>query len=74
MVEQPPAPSIKRSHLYQLVEEKLHAPVDQFIAERRQAGTPYHKIAHEIIDKTGVEVTHEAIRRWYRADQATDTD
>jgi hypothetical protein len=60
-----------RTSLYQIVQDRLEAATGQrlpeFITVRRAPGstTPYRHIAQEIIELTGVDITHEAVRRWH---------
>jgi hypothetical protein len=68
-----------RDALYSFVEDRLLVATGQTIAEfilvRREPGsaTPYRRIASEIVELTGIDITHEAARRWYhRAVEARD--
>lgn len=68
----PPVPLPNaRVALYNFVQDRLTAVTGQslaaFILERRQPGAvqPYRHIASEIVTITGVDITHEAVRRWY---------
>jgi hypothetical protein len=60
-----------RSALRNIVQDRLIAAtgetVAEFILARRQPGTevPYRHIAAELVELTGVDITHEAARRWY---------
>jgi len=60
-----------RTALYDMVQDRLTAATSQTLAEfivaRREPGSevPYRHIAQELIDVTGVDITHEAVRRWY---------
>lgn len=60
-----------RLALYTMVQDRLVANTGQSLAEfitaRREPGseTPYRHIAQELIDITNVDITHEAVRRWY---------
>jgi len=60
-----------RTALYDMVQDRLTAAAGQTLAEfivaRREPGSevPYRHIAQELIDVTGVDITHEAVRRWY---------
>jgi len=58
--------------LYQLVEAKLAESPIQLIRDRRSQDPPvaYWKIAREITEKTDVDVTLEAVRRWHHWDLA----
>lgn len=60
-----------RDALYSFVEDRLLAATGQTIAEfilvRRDPDNqvPYRRIASEIVELTGIDITHEAARRWY---------
>lgn len=75
MNEIPASPPPVPSNLYRLVEEKLGSSLAEFIVQRRktvmsssgkQSRIPYRRIANELVDLTGVDITHEAVRRWHR--------
>lgn len=68
------------SSLRRLVQTRLRQHTEQdlmaFILQRRTlpddappkaVPVPYRKIAQELVDATGVDITHEAVRRWHRA-------
>lgn len=74
----PPMPTA-RNALSSFVEDRLLAATGQtifeFILTRREPGSevPYRRIASEIVGLTGIDITHEAARRWYHlAVQARD--
>jgi hypothetical protein len=62
-----------RDSFYQLVQSRLQAKtgqtISEFILSRREPDggkeAPYRRIASELVDVTGVDLTHEAARRWY---------
>jgi hypothetical protein len=60
-----------RVALYNLVQDRLTAvngqTLAEFILERRPESdpTPYRRIASELVDITGIDITHEAVRRWH---------
>jgi hypothetical protein len=60
-----------RDALYRFVQDRLLGETGQTIAEfilvRREPGSevPYRRIASEIVELTGIDITHEAARRWY---------
>jgi formyltetrahydrofolate hydrolase len=78
-----------QSHTYRLVEAQLRAarpaladydhPLMDFIMARRTLSAellvvvPFHRIARELVEITEVEITHEAVRRWYRSAQEDTT-
>jgi hypothetical protein len=65
----PQAPSL----LYRLVKSGMPDKADplEFIRQRRQPQSdgkpvPFRIIAQQITDQSGVDVTYEAVRRWWR--------
>ena len=60
-----------RDAFYQFVQSRLQAKtgqtISEFILTRRESDKqmPYRRIASELIELTGVDLTHEAARRWY---------
>ena len=69
-----------RVALYNFVQDRLTAVTGQtlaaFILERRPEAdpVPYRRIASELVDLTGIDITHEAVRRWHhRALEAAGT-
>lgn len=57
-----------RTALYQMVQDRLPGQtLADFILERRTPDNdvPYRKIASELVGITGVDLTHEAVRRWH---------
>lgn len=58
-----------RTPLYQLIEERLDTTLASFVAERRAASirppASWRAIAAEITERTGVPVTHTAVRLWF---------
>jgi hypothetical protein len=67
----PPAMPNARDAFYQFVQSRLQAKtgqtISEFILTRRESDKqmPYRRIASELIELTGVDLTHEAARRWY---------
>ena len=59
-------PKPTRTATYQLIETKLDCPLAVYVSDRRDAGFSWRDIAHNIHTATGVSVTGEAIRRWFR--------
>lgn len=39
--------------------------LDEWVAVRRQRGQSWRRIAIDLEKSTGVDVTHEGLRRWY---------
>lgn len=64
----------KRTPLYELIEERLDEPLADLVQRhRRESIRPpasWRAIADEIGRKTGVGVTHTALRLWF-ADKAS---
>lgn len=62
---------MKKTPTYQLVEAKLgHPPIDDIRAAREtDPPTAFHRIAWKLSDQSGVEVSVEAVRRWYNWDR-----
>lgn len=60
-----------RDAFYQFVQGRLQSKtgetISEFVLSRRESGSsmPYRRIASELIELTGVDLTHEAARRWY---------
>ncbi len=60
-----------RDALYQFVQQRLTAATGltlaEFITARRDPATEisYRRIATEIVNLTGIDISHEAVRRWY---------
>lgn len=52
------------SPTYQLIEQKLGEPLDQFVAKRRP-GTAWRLIAMEIYERTDIDITYESLRTWF---------
>jgi hypothetical protein len=69
-----PAPRPGTGNLFRLVEEKLRQrtghTIDQYLDEQRVQDVPYRLIAIQLGQLTGVDVTPEAVRRWYHAIEA----
>lgn len=81
MTNPTPVPS-NASPLYRLVDAELNrvkkGPLADYILSRRTPDNEvaFGKIARELSSLTGVDVTHEAARRWYRmlrGDELTQT-
>lgn len=49
---------------YAEIEDKLGAPLATFIAAGRADGMSWRRLATEISEQTGIEVSHEALRIW----------
>ena len=40
-------------------------PLEELVADRRNQGVSWRKIAGELRDLTGIDVTHETLRSWF---------
>jgi len=49
---------------YAEIEDKLGRPLSGFIATGRADGLSWRRLAADIAEQTGVEVSHEALRMW----------
>lgn len=54
------------STLRQALDRLLDGDLDGFVTERRAEGASWRRISVELFEKTGVDVTHESLRAWYR--------
>jgi transposase len=48
------------------IEAKLRRPLPVFVAGLRAAGWSWREISEEIDRRTGVVVSHESLRQWFR--------
>lgn len=53
------------TRLHRLIDRSLGRPLADLVAERRAEQAGWRSIATEVEDKTGVEVSHEALRDWF---------
>lgn len=49
----------------QLADVLLKGTLDEFVKTRRADGVSWRKIARDLEDATGVDVTFESVRNWY---------
>jgi uncharacterized phosphosugar-binding protein len=54
------------SHAAALIAERLGADLDTYVTGCRDAGQSWHVIAIDLYERTGVLVTDETVRRWFR--------
>jgi hypothetical protein len=54
----------ERPVLYQLIEAKLDVSLADFVGSRRPQWS-WRQLAAEVTVKTGVAVSHEALRTWF---------
>ncbi len=52
------------SRLYRLIEARLDGTLADLVAARRPE-TSWRDIAEEVYEKTGIEVSYEAVRGWF---------
>ena len=50
--------------LYLLAEERLGEPLANFVLQRRP-DLAWRRIAMEIYERTGVDITYETLRTWF---------
>lgn len=55
---------------YRLIDHMLDGQLDAFVLDRRQAGLAWRLIARDLYYRTGVDVTDQALRTWYRTPAA----
>lgn len=55
----------KPTRTYQLIEKLLDAPLDDFVAGRRDAGESFESIAFELSTTTGERITAQTLRNWF---------
>lgn len=39
--------------------------LERFVRTRRDSDMPWRRIAYELYERTGVDVTHESLRKWF---------
>lgn len=61
---QPDAPVVVKPTLRMLLEDRLGEPLEGFVVARRPA-TSWRLIAYEITQRTGLDLTGEALRGWF---------
>lgn len=54
------------THLYQLIDARLDGGIDRFVEAGLSAQKGWRKLAEEISEATGCEVSFETLRGWYR--------
>lgn len=54
------------STLRQALDRLLDGGLDGFVTARRAEGVSWRRISVELFEETGVDVTHESLRAWYR--------
>lgn len=63
------------TRLQRLIEERLDGTLADFVAQRRERGAGWRAIATDLTDKTGIEISHQGVRKWYSgADTETDVE
>jgi hypothetical protein len=51
----------------QLLDLMLEGQLDALVSERRDQGVPWRLIAREVYERTGVDITPQALRVWYQS-------
>ena len=51
---------------YTEIEQKLGSPLAALVGQRRAEGLSWRKLALEITERTGVDVTGETLRVWHQ--------
>jgi hypothetical protein len=51
-----------------LADHLLDGKLDEFVLGQRAAGIAWRKIAIELLERTGVDVTEQTLRNWYATD------
>lgn len=46
-------------------------PLERFVRSRRGEGMAWRRIAVELYDRTGVDITHESLRSWFPEERAS---
>lgn len=49
---------------YAEIEHELGQPLDSYISAGRADGMSWRRLATEVSERTGIEVSHEALRIW----------
>lgn len=57
-----------KTALCQLAEIKLDRDLPSYVAALRVAGWGWRRISTEIHSKSGIRISHEALRQWFRDD------
>lgn len=55
------------SHAATLIAERLGDDLEAYVAGKRNAGQSWQRIALDLYERTGVLVTDETVRRWFKA-------
>jgi hypothetical protein len=55
-----------------LISERLEVPVADFVTEWRGYGASWRRIALAIEQRTGIEVSHTGLRKWFIEPQPAD--
>jgi hypothetical protein len=58
------------SHAAALIAERLGSDLATYVAGKRSDGASWHRIALDLYETTGVLVTDETVRRWFRETEA----
>lgn len=61
----------ERSIAYQLVEERLGADLEAYVAQMRAEGLSWNRLAVDLNNRTGVLVTTVTLRSWFPSSTST---
>jgi hypothetical protein len=53
------------TRLQRLISERLGVPIAEFVTAHRVAGDSWRTIAEIIEQKTGIEISHTGLRKWF---------
>lgn len=54
------------SHAADLIADRLGGDLAGWVTAKREDGASWHRIALDLYEQTGVLVTDETVRRWFR--------
>jgi hypothetical protein len=66
-------PVPRKTPLYRLLEIQLGEDLEAFVTSRRAAGVNWRDITAEVVERTGTEVPHVSLFRWF-ADEDDNGD
>lgn len=60
------------TRLHRLIDKLLDRPLADLVAERRAEAVGWRAIAAEVQQKTGAEISHQALIDWFTAETETE--
>lgn len=57
---------MRPSPTYRLLDHLIAEGVDVFVAERRARRRSWRRIAQDLYEATGVDITYETVRSWFQ--------